>query len=317
MAELRWPRPLPPGGTIGLCSPAGPSAPGTLDAARAALAARGYRVVVAPHAGDRHPDRAYLAGTDEARAADLNALLADDAVDLILCARGGYGSMRLLDRIDYAAARARPKPVVGYSDITALGLALAARAGVVSYSGIMATAGDGFGQETRDPFSEASLWAAVGERERPRVLASPPEAPPWEIHRPGASATLTGPLYPVCLTLLVALLGTPYLPDLRGAILVIEDTREDLYRIDRHLTHLRLAGILDRLAAILIGSFNGTDEDETLRRELPGMVCALTPASVAVASGIAYGHIPRRLTLPMGGSAAVDLAAATFTFPAV
>jgi muramoyltetrapeptide carboxypeptidase len=104
-------------------------------------------------------------------------------------------------------------------------------------------------------------------------------------------------------------------PDLTGAILVIEDVHEELYRLDRYLTQLRLAGILDRLAALLLGTFNGMGEqDEALKARVPQLAERMTPAHVAVASGIAYGHIARRLTLPVGASATVDLVAGTIAF---
>ena len=311
-----WPRPLPQGGTIGICSPAGPSSAVTLERAARALEGRGYRVRVAPNAAATHADLPYLGGSDDERLADLNGLLRDPSVDLILCARGGYGCARLLDGIDYAAARADPKPLVGYSDVTALSLALLARAGVVSFSGIMATAGDGFGQETLDPWSAASFFAAVGPRGDGEALtfASPADAAPWRIHR-GPNA-VRGPVAPVCLSLLVSLLGTPYMPDLTGAILVIEDVHEELYSIDRCLTQLRLAGVLARVSAVLIGWFNGVDADTDARLaiDVPRVVLSLTPKSVAVASGVAYGHIARRFTLPVGAMANVDVRAGTFVF---
>jgi muramoyltetrapeptide carboxypeptidase len=116
-----------------------------------------------------------------------------------------------------------------------------------------------------------------------------------------------GPLFPVCLTLLTSLLGTSYVPDLSGAILVIEDVHEELYAVDRALTQLRLAGVLNRLAAVLVGSFNGVEgQDELLAVEVPRLVCEMTPETVPVASGVAYGHIPRRLTLPVGALASAD-----------
>jgi muramoyltetrapeptide carboxypeptidase len=323
-SRLRWPRPLRPGGTVGICAPSGPVGDvAVLDAAVDLLRSRGYEVVVAPHTRHLHPHYPYLAGTDDERVADLNALLADPTIDLILCARGGYGAMRLLDRVDYDAARRDPKPLVGYSDITTLQLALAARAGIVSFSGIMATAGSGLGEPDLDPFSEASLWAAVGAINDETggasfVLSSPPDAEPWRVIRPPtANATVvSGPVYPVCLTLLVALVGTAYLPDLRGAILVIEDVHEELYAVDRYLVQLRLAGVLDSVAAVLVGSFNGETDEENLRLRswVPQLVCEMTPAHVAVAAGVAYGHIPRRLCLPVGATAIVDLAAGTFCF---
>ena len=311
----RWPRPLRPGGVIGLCSPAGPSPPESIAAAVMALKTRGYRVVVAPNAAAKNEALPYLAGTDAERCHDLNALLNDDTIDLILCARGGYGSAKLLDGIDYAAARRNPKPLVGYSDITALSLALLAQTGVVSFSGIMATAGDGFGEPSLDSWSEASFWQAVGESPFPRVMASPDDAPPWQILR-GGKSPISGPVIPVCLSLLTSLLGTPYVPDLRGAILVIEDVHEELYAIDRCLTQLRLSGILNDLSALLIGSFNGfaPEENARLQADVPHLAASMLPDSVAVASGVAYGHIPRRLTLPMGAEATVNLQAGMFTF---
>jgi len=319
---LRWPRPLRPGGTVGICAPAGPVGdPATLDAALARMRERGYHTIVAPNTIGRHPELAYLSGTDNARLSDLNTLLANPAVDLILCARGGYGTMRLLDRVDYAAARRAPKPLVGYSDITALQLALAARAGIVSFSGIMATAGSGLGEPDLDPFSEASLWEAVAPSDgSAKILASPEQAAPWTILRAplDGGSTVSGALYPVCLTLLAHLLGTPFVPDLRGAILVIEDVHEELYAVDRYLTQLRLAGLLDELAAILIGAFNGAseEEDQLLRQGVPRLALEMTPPHVAVASGVAYGHVPRRLCLPVGARCEVDFAAGTFRFDA-
>lgn len=317
MTHPVWPRPLPARGVIGICSPAGPSGPDAIDRAADALTRRGYGVVVAPHARARHPDRDYLAGTDDQRASDLNALLADPEVDLVLCARGGYGAGRIVDRIDFDAVRRDPKPLVGYSDITALNLALLARAGIVSFSGIMATAGDGFGQETLHPFSEASFFEAVCGGP-PMILAQPEDAPLRMLRPPADGATrVRGPLVPVCLTLLESLASTRYVPDLTGAVLVVEDVHEELYAIDRALNQLRLSGVLDRLGALLLGTFTGTAEQNlALATGAPRLALEMTPAHVPVASGVAYGHIPRRLTLPVGAEAVVDLAAGTFAFGA-
>jgi muramoyltetrapeptide carboxypeptidase len=312
--QTLWPRLLPPGGVIGICSPAGPSSAESLARTVTALEARGYRVRLAPNAAARDADLTYLGGSDDERVADLNGLLRDPEIDLILCARGGYGCARLLDRVDYAAARADPKPLVGYSDITALSLALAAKAGVVSFSGIMATAGHGFGEDTLDPWSEARFFDAVGESGAfPRRFARPDHTP-WDLLR--GPDTVTGPVVPVCLSLLVSLLGTPYVPDLTGAILVIEDVYEELYAVDRCLTQLRLAGVLDQISALLIGSFNGVSEEEDARLQMavPRLAADLAPPQVAMASGVDYGHIARRLTLPVGATGAVDLRAGVFEF---
>lgn len=274
--------------------------------------------MVAEHTHSRSLDYPYLAGTEDERLADLNSLIRNPDIDLILCARGGYGSGKLLDRVDFDALRADPKPLVGYSDITALSLGILACAGVVTFSGIMANAGHGFGQDTLDPWSEASFWQAVGPSPFPRVMTRPEDDQPWAVLRgpAGGGTTVTGPVIPVCLSLLTSVWGTPYAPDLTGAILVIEDIHEELYGVDRCLTQLRLSGALDRLAALLVGSFNGLspEENEKLQIQVPRLCGELTHGSVVVASGVAYGHIPRRLTLPVGAYATVDLEQGSFTF---
>ena len=296
---MNWPRPLRPGGTIGICSPAGPSPEGAVERGAQALEARGYKVVVAPHATAHHPRLDYLAGTEAQRLDDLNGLIRNPEIDLILAARGGYGAGKLLDGLDYAALCADPKPLVGYSDITALNLALASK-GVVSYSGIMATAGDGFGEDTLDPFSEASFFQAVTQSDP--VFTQPADAP-LVVHR--GATTLTGPLFPVCLSLLESLIATPYVPAMTGGLLLIEDVYEELYAVDRALNQLRLAGVLDRLAGILIGSFNGfkDERDAVLLQGVPELALEAAPEHVGVVSGFVYGHIPRRITLPMGATA--------------
>lgn len=310
MLPTLWPKTLPKGGTIGICSPAGPSPKARLDAAVAHLESLGYRVVVAPNTLRKLAVRDYLAGTCAERLSDLNGLIRDERVDLILCARGGYGAAQLLDGIDWATMRARRVGLVGYSDITSLTLGALARAGLIGYSGIMATAGDGFGEDSLDPYSAESFFAAVGGETN---LEKSPDDKPWALHR--GPKTVTGPVVPVCLSLLETALGTPYVPDLTGAILVIEDVEERLYAIDRSLTQLRLAGVLDNLAALLVGSFNGVnpEHDALLEVEVPKLALELCPESVAVVSGVAYGHIARRYTLPVGGVCTVDLETGTFT----
>ncbi len=306
-----WPRPLPAGGTIGICSPAGPSPKERLDAAVVSLESRGYSVVVAPNTLKRQEVRDYLAGTPNERLSDLNGLIQNPKIDLILAARGGYGCAQLLDQIDWETLRERRLGIVGYSDVTALSLGAATRAGMISYSGIMATAGDSFGEDTLDPWSAQSFFEAVsGEK----TQAKPAEDPAWVLHR--GPENLSGRLYPMCLTLLETLLGTPYVPDLTGAILLIEDVEERLYALDRSLTQLRLAGILDRLAGLMLGSFNGVDEahDALLKTEVPQIALEVCPLHVPVVSNVAYGHIPHRFTLPVGAEATIDVTSGAFLF---
>jgi muramoyltetrapeptide carboxypeptidase len=282
-----------------------------LDHAVAYLKERGYTVVVAPNTLARQRTRDYLAGTIDERLSDLNGLIHHEQIDLILAARGGYGCAQLLDEIDWATLRERRLGIAGYSDVTALSLGAASQAGMISYSAIMATAGDGFGEDTLDPWSAESFFDTVGGA---AVLARPEADPPWTLHR--GPTHLSGRLYPLCFTLLETLLGTPYIPDFTGAILLLEDVEEQLYSVDRNLTQLRLAGVLDRIGGLMLGSFNGvsSEQDALLHTEVPRIALELTPEHVPVVSNVAYGHTPHRFSLPVGAPATIDVETGTFTF---
>lgn len=308
---IRWPRALPKGGTIGICSPAGPSKPGTIQLAATALAERGYNIVISPNAEAIHGDFPYLAGDIDARVSDLNSLLSDPKVDAIVAARGGYGSAQLLPHLDYTSILRDPKPLVGYSDITSLNLGILAQTGIVSFSGIMCTAGDGFGQASLDAFSEQSFFDAIGDVTATGgngTLKTPAGTELVAIAgRPNPRA-ISGRLIPVCMSLLVEALGTPFIPDLNGAILVLEDIGEDVYSIDRMFNHLKLAGILERVSAVVLGSFNTDDDAKNaeLIEKVPRVADMLVPKHVPIYTRYPYGHIPRRLTLPVGPMATID-----------
>jgi muramoyltetrapeptide carboxypeptidase len=317
--NIRWPRALPERGTIGICSPAGPSKLGSIAIAADALRSCGYEVVIAPNAEATHGDFPYLAGDIDARVSDLNTLLSDPSVDAIVAARGGYGSAQLLPYLDYTSILRDPKPLVGYSDITSLNLGILAQTGIVSYSGIMCTAGDGFGQASLDAFSAQSFFDAIGPLTASGGVGN--LMTPATTHlvavdgRPNPE-TLCGKLIPVCMSLLVEALGTPFVPDLNGAILVLEDIGEDVYSIDRMFNHLKLAGILDRVSAVVLGSFN-TDDDvknAELIEKVPRVADMLVPKHVPIYTGYPYGHIPCRLTLPVGPVATIDTCTGQLSF---
>lgn len=317
--NIRWPRALPKGGTIGICSPAGPSKPGSIAIAADALQARGYEVVIAPNAEAIHGDFPYLAGDIDARASDLNGLLQDPNIDAIVAARGGYGSAQLLPYLDYTSILRDPKPLVGYSDITSLNLGILAQTGIVSFSGIMCTAGDGFGQASLDAFSEQSFFDAIGSLADTGGVGVLPTPDGTQLGLVGARpnpATITGRLIPVCMSLLVEAIGTPYIPDLTGAILVLEDIGEDVYSIDRMFNHLKLAGILDRVNAVVLGSFNTDDDSKNaeLSEKVPLVADMLVAKHIPIYTLYPYGHIPRRLTLPVGPLATMDTTAGAVSF---
>ncbi|MEO1725484.1 MAG: LD-carboxypeptidase [Bacteroidota bacterium] len=289
------PPPLRPDSRIALVAPASPPrSPVDLAAGVAALEERGL-TVEAPHLAPK----GYLAASDGDRVSALNALLARDDLDALLCVRGGYGVLRLLDRVDYAAARRHPKLVIGYSDITALHLALFAHAGLPGLSGPMAAPDwPRFAESDVGRAAEAQFWAVAGG-EAPIEIVGPGGEALVPV-RPGEA---TGTLLGGNLSLVAALLGTPYLPDLSGAILFVEDIGEAPYRIDGLLARLRLAGVLDRLGGLVFGAFTGATPpsgqpssfsvDEVLNHYAQAV-------SIPVARGLVYGHFPVKSTLPVG-----------------
>ena len=237
----------------------------------------------------------YLAGTDAQRLGDLNAALNDDGIDAVWCIRGGYGVMRILETVDYAALRRHPKVIVGYSDVTALHAAIATRCETVSFHGPTAR-----GQLSA--FSRESLQRAImGE-------SSCGTAPAARTLAPGR---VRGRLVGGNLALLCALTGTPYAPDYRDAILVVEDVNEAVYRIDRMLTQLRLGGQLARCRAIVFGQFadipTDSPEESLGARTLDDVLREVADAvGVPCIAGAPVGHVADQWTLPLGAEAELD-----------
>jgi muramoyltetrapeptide carboxypeptidase len=270
--------------------------------------ALGYDPVVMPSAGRMH---GYLAGTDDERLADLNTALTEPGLDAAWCLRGGNGMNRIVDRVDFEGFARAPRPVIGYSDITVLLLALTSTTGVVTFHGPMARA-------AMPRFSRQHFEMILAEPEAAGRLGALPEGGDTLVPERGRIVTIvpgraTGPLFGGNLTLLQALIGTPYFPDLAGAILFLEDVGEDLYRIDRMLGHLRMAGALARLAGVAIGHFtrmrHTTPEgalrlDDILRHYFE-------PTGIPTAYGFPIGHVAEQWTVPIGVRAALDATAGT------
>ena len=292
------PPPLAPGARVALVAPAGPLR-GAADVERAEATARrlGWEPAVGPNAL-RHAD--YFAGSDAERAADVNAALRDPRVDAVWCLRGGYGAMRILPLVDWEALRARPRGVIGYSDVTALHCAAAAEVpGLVTFHGPTARA-------TLPPFSERSLLAALRQEGDPCGVA-----PTARTLRPGLAR---GRLAGGNLALLAALAGTRWAPRFAGAIAVFEDVNEAVYRVDRMLRQLLLAGAFDGCVAVAFGHCTTCPEecDDDGRRTLDDVVAELTSyLDVPALAGIPVGHIADQWTLPLGALAEVDADART------
>jgi len=289
------PPPLRPDGTVAVVAPASaPPDPARYAEGLAALRQRGLTV----HAPEEVLPMGYLAGPDDLRLEALNDALRRDDLDAILCARGGYGAMRLLPHLDYEAAAARPKLLVGYSDVTALQWALWTRAGVPSLSGPM-VAPD---WSRMDRASEEQFWRlAAGDA--PLLLDGPAGEPLAPVRAGQAEGLLMGGN----LTTICALLGTPYFPDLRGAILFLEEVGEAPYRIDRMLAQLHLAGVLEGLAGLVLGAFTGAEpapgRPSLTTMEVVRHYAAFVPGPTV--GGLVYGHFRPKLALPIGVRARV------------
>jgi muramoyltetrapeptide carboxypeptidase len=235
----------------------------------------------------------YLAGTDADRLKDINAAFASDEIDGIWCARGGYGSMRLLADLDYPALRRHRKPVIGFSDLTALHSAINRKCGLVTFHGPTARA-------KLTAFTRASLTAALVDQRD-----SCGEVPDARVLRPGRAR---GRLVGGNLTLVSALLGTPFAPNFDGAILIIEDIGEAIYRIDRMLRHLILAGALQQCVALVAGDFRPPRNEVTKdNRTLDDVLAeAATRAGIPCLAGAPFGHIADQWTIPLGVMAELD-----------
>jgi muramoyltetrapeptide carboxypeptidase len=273
----------------------------------------GFKVKPAAHLFDRD---GYLAGSDAARADDLNAMFADDGVDAIWCVRGGYGASRILPALDYALIQRKPKALIGYSDITALHMAIHRHAGLVSFHGPVAF-------RAFTPYSLGELKRVLWAPQAPVRLGGPPPFPRAEGWLDGENRVTTlvpgrarGRLLGGNLCLMSHLCGTPYFPDLRGAILFLEDVEEAYYRIDRMLTQLWLSGALAGVAGVAFGKFTNCNPSQFFlqNRPLEDILAERCRAlGVPAISGMMVGHIEDQTTLPVGCLAELDADAGTLT----
>lgn len=289
----RKPSRLRPGGTIAVTAPASP----IRDREKLArgltyLESCGYRLVLGE---SLHTADGYLAGSDAARADELNRFFADPTIEAIFCARGGYGTMRLLELLDWDTSARNPKIFVGFSDITALQWALYVRAGIPSISGPMV------GVDFADPAHEqiSLFWSLLSEPLPERTL--------WHGKRndqlsPGCAE---GMLFAGTLTLAAALCGTAFRPSAESAfVLLLEDIGEEPYRIDRMLCQLLLTDVLPRAAGLAFGAFT---EDTTRATPTPKRPLETIFAEYVAKAGnppaimnVPYGHIRGKISVPVG-----------------
>ena len=284
-------RPLEPGARVALVAPAG-ILPDPAHVERAMENARSldWTPVLGDNVSALH---GYLAGTDEQRAADFNRALTDETIDGVWCVRGGYGAMRLLPDIDYAALKANPRPVIGFSDITALHSAIHRECGIVSFHG--PTARGELSDFSRDSLERAVIQQtdSCGIAENGRVL------------RKGRAR---GRLAGGNLALVSSLMGTPYSVDFEGAVLILEDIDEAVYRIDRMLRQLVLSGALGRCVALVTGDFRPpAGESVRENRAIDEVIAeAADAAGIPCLAGAPFGHISDQWTIPLGAIAEMD-----------
>jgi muramoyltetrapeptide carboxypeptidase len=283
---IRPPR-LKPGDTIGFVAPAGPFDPKIFLQGVRTLESMGFRTRVNDEIFEK---TGYMAGNDAHRARLVNRLFKDTAINAIFCARGGFGSLRILPLVDYDVIRKNPKVFIGFSDITALLTAITARSGLISFHGPLVT--------TLAGTSKMTCNALLGAISSDMPLKVQPAS--GVVVRSGRAR---GPLIGGNLTTLCHLLATPFEPKFKNCILLLEDRREALYRIDRMLFQMKLAGCFDGIAGLILGSFEGCGSLDGIYKifqehfqEFPAPILA----------GFDMGHGEPNLTIPFGLDATLD-----------
>jgi muramoyltetrapeptide carboxypeptidase len=296
MTTLIRPPRLRPGDRVGVLAPASPCPVNELETGCVILEKLGLEVVV--DVGSESLQSDYLAGSDEYRASRFNQFVQDPEVRALFCARGGYGSLRILPELSYDRLRSTPKPLVGFSDITALLLACYRQTGLVCFHGPTVSTLATADQDTVD-----SLWQALSSTE------------PMQVHFPEAlclkPGSCEGTLLGGNFTTLSHLLGTDYFPSFAGAILLLEDRGEPTYRIDRMLTQLLHTGFFGNISGLILGDFSESGPRDELNELVQER---LVSTSFPILSGVPIGHEQQNLTLPLGLPATLDTGSGTLTY---
>lgn len=283
------------GDVIGIITPAScPEDLTKLEKSTKYFESLGYQVEQGPNIGKFE---GYLGGTDAERLSDFHFMFRSKNIKAVFCARGGYGSGRILDKIDYKLVRTNPKIFVGYSDITQLQLALLTKCGLLTFAGPMPAVD--FADEI-SPFTEEHFWRMLTSNKKIGKLIQPGNEKIMAIVKGEVKARLVGGN----LSNLVSVIGTPYLPFLKDKIMFIEEVAECPYRIDRMLNQLRLAKILGGLKGIILGAFVDCNEHDHTKRSLTlGEVIQnyLSNLKSPVMYNLKHGHLKDNVTLPVGG----------------
>ena len=304
---LKPPR-LKVGDTVGLISPAGYIDRKDIEDIKKDLAALGLKVKLGTHILSRY---GYLAGTDANRAADVNAMFAEPSVQAILPMKGGWGCNRILPLLDYSLIRSHPKIIMGLSDITSLLVAINAKTGLVTFHGPT-------GQSSWNPFTVDYVKRVLFKGEAftlQNIKGSDNTTTSQTAIQAIAPGKAKGKLVGGNLSVLAAMVGSAYLPSWKGTILFVEEIGEEVYRVDRLLTQLKLAGVLEEIAGFVFGQCTDCDrltrensqkdgeESLTLAQVLRDHI---QPLGIPAWSGSAIGHIKNKYTLPIGMEVEID-----------
>lgn len=293
--KLLKPKALFPGATMGIVAPSSWAKDARLRRGLAWLERSGFKVKLFL---SQKQKCGYLSGPDEVRAQLFNRAFADPGVNAVICARGGYGALRILDKIDFDLVRQNPKIFVGFSDITALHLALYKKAGLCSFHGPMA-ADFGTTYNRQNLLRVLSSKSAFGDVPFPRAFRP-------KFMRPGTSSGL---LLGGNLSLIVKLFGTPFQPAFDGAVLFLEDTSEYPHRIDGYLAQLRLAGVFERIAGLILADFKDCERPPRAGFRMPLKRIFqdfFARAHFPIALNFPFGHSKNKFTLPLGVRATLD-----------
>lgn len=302
---MKFPKKLTPGATIGLVATSSCTTPEKVKKCIAKLEELGYKVKPAANLTTNYGG--YMADTGKVRADELNKMFADPEVDAIFCMRGGDGSSRIMEYLDYDMIKANPKIFVGYSDVTNLHLALTEKCGLVTFHGPMVASNmiDDFDSETSESFFSAINADEVFEFKNP-------EGFDIKVLKEGKA---TGRVIGGNLSLLSASIGTPYEVNTKGNILFIEEVCEPMSKIEKWTYHLRNAGKLKDCAGIILGQYTKVTNDECPEfDEIRCMTDIFEGLDIPVLYNVQSGHGKPMMTLPMGAECTIDTASKSITF---
>lgn len=295
------PKGLVLGDTVGIIAPASPDTRENVEKSNKKLTQMGFKVKMGKSCYEKY---GYLSGPDILRADDINSMFRDTEIDGIICLRGGYGTLRILDLLDYQVIRNNPKVFVGYSDITALHIGINQISNVVTFHGPMVSSDM---VECFDSFSKESLYNFILKDRFDTGIIKNPIGEGIETINGGI---VEGPIIGGNLSLIVSTLGTPYEIDLKGKILFLEEIGEEPYRIDRMFNQLRLSGKLEEAKGIILGDFKNCSSDDsrkdnslTLEQIIEDII---KPVGIPSISNLKAGHCKPMVTLPFGVQARLD-----------